>query len=72
MTTSIQPEQRSSRTPGPYKIVAATSFGIFISALDSSIVNVSLVTIAGHLGASMNAIQWVVVGYLLVMTSTMP
>ena len=28
--------------PGPYKIVAATSFGVFLSAFDASIVNVSL------------------------------
>lgn len=58
--------------PGPYRIVLATSFGVFLSALDSSIVNVSLVTMAGSLGVDMAVIQWVVVAYLLVMTSTMP
>ena len=59
-------------SPGPYKVVLATSFGVFLSALDSSIVNVSLVTIRNSLGVSMVAIQWVVVAYLLIMTSTMP
>ncbi|MFW9787372.1 MAG: MFS transporter [Candidatus Thorarchaeota archaeon] len=59
-------------TPGPYKIVAATSFGVFLSALDASIVNVSLVTIKDDLGVSMAAIQWVVVAYLLIVTSAMP
>ncbi len=58
--------------PGPYRIVLATSFGVFLSALDSSIVNVSLVTMAGSLGVDMTVIQWVVVAYLLVMTSAMP
>ena len=58
--------------PGPYRIVLATSFGVFLSALDSSIVNVSLVTMAGSLGVDMAVIQWVVVAYLLVMTSAMP
>jgi EmrB/QacA subfamily drug resistance transporter len=58
--------------PGPYRIVLATSFGVFLSALDSSIVNVSLVTMAGSLGVDMALIQWVVVAYLLVMTSAMP
>ena len=38
--------------PGPYKIVGATSFGIFLGALDASIVNVSLVTMSGSLGLS--------------------
>jgi EmrB/QacA subfamily drug resistance transporter len=58
--------------PGPYKIVAATSFGVFLSALDSSIVNVSLVTMKDSLGVTMAAIQWIVVAYLLILTSAMP
>ncbi len=58
--------------PGPYKIVAATSFGIFLSALDASIVNVSLVTMSVDLGVTMTEIQWVVLSYLLIMTSFMP
>ncbi|MFW9966952.1 MAG: MFS transporter, partial [Candidatus Thorarchaeota archaeon] len=59
-------------TPGPYKIVAATSFGVFLSALDGSIVNVSLVTIATSFGVEMTEIQWIVLAYLLIMTSFMP
>ncbi len=66
------PENDSHSLPGPYGVVAATSFGVFLSALDSSIVNVSLVTIEDSFGVSMDAIQWVVVAYLLVMTSAMP
>jgi EmrB/QacA subfamily drug resistance transporter len=58
--------------PGPYKIVAATSFGVFLSALDASIVNVSLVTMTESLGVEMAEIQWVVLAYLLIMTSFMP
>ncbi|MFW9944902.1 MAG: MFS transporter [Candidatus Sifarchaeia archaeon] len=58
--------------PGPYKIVGATSFGIFLGALDASIVNVSLVTMAGSMGATMTEIQWIVLSYLLVITSFMP
>ncbi len=58
--------------PGPYRVVGATSFGIFLSALDASIVNVSLVTMMGSFGVTIDAIQWVVVAYLLILTSTMP
>ena len=65
-------ELGKSDTPGPYKIVAATSFGIFLSALDSSIVNVSLFTMQNSFGVTISAIQWVVVAYLLIMTSAMP
>ncbi|TXT54235.1 MAG: conserved membrane protein of unknown function [Candidatus Thorarchaeota archaeon] len=57
---------------GPYRIVAATSFGVFLSALDSSIINVSLVTIQNSLGVGMSEIQWIVLAYLLIITSAMP
>jgi EmrB/QacA subfamily drug resistance transporter len=71
-TPSTTPLTNGSSLPGPYKIVAATSFGVFLSALDASIVNVSLVTIKDSLGVTMAAIQWVVVAYLLIVTSAMP
>ncbi len=71
-STSTIPDLGRSDTPGPYKIVAATSFGIFLSALDSSIVNVSLFTMQNSFGVTILAIQWVVVAYLLIMTSAMP
>ncbi|MFX1482590.1 MAG: MFS transporter [Promethearchaeota archaeon] len=66
------PAPIDTKMPGPYKIVLATSFGVFLSALDASIVNVSLVTMEESLGVGMNAIQWVVVAYLLIVTSAMP
>lgn len=72
MTTPHSPSQQELKLPGPYKIVGATSIGVFLSALDSSIVNVSLYTMEEYFGVSISAIQWVVVAYLLVMTSTMP
>ncbi len=73
MTTPLNtPGTNVSNLPGPFKIVAATSFGIFLSALDASIVNVSLVTMKDSLGVTMAAIQWVVVAYLLIVTSAMP
>ncbi len=73
MTATIDSSDVSNnKMPGPYKIVAATSFGIFLSALDASIVNVSLFTMKESLGVTISAIQWVVVAYLLIMTSTMP
>lgn len=70
MTLSEEPI--TAEVVGPYKIVAATGFGMFLSALDGSIVNVSLVTIAGNLGVNMGYIQWIVIAYLLIITSFMP
>ncbi len=70
--TFDSPDSSNDKMRGPYKIVVATSFGIFLSALDASIVNVSLYTMQRNLGVTISAIQWVVVAYLLIMTSTMP
>ncbi|MFW9910729.1 MAG: MFS transporter, partial [Candidatus Thorarchaeota archaeon] len=58
--------------PGTYILVVAIGFGTFLGALDASIVNVSLFTMAANLGVNMNEIQWVVLAYLLVITSFMP
>ena len=70
--TAFSSEPATAKTPGPYRVVGATSFGVFLGALDASIVNVSLVTMMGSFGTTIDAIQWVVVAYLLVLTSTMP
>jgi EmrB/QacA subfamily drug resistance transporter len=61
-----------TKMPGVRSLVLAIGFGTFLGALDSSIVNVSLFTMSTSLGVDMNAIQWVVLSYLLVITSFMP
>ncbi|MFW9919963.1 MAG: MFS transporter [Candidatus Thorarchaeota archaeon] len=65
-------QRQQETSPGWGSIILGTSFGIFLSALDSSIVNVSLVTIAGSLSVDMASIQWVILAYLLIITSLMP
>ncbi len=52
-------------------IVLATSFGVFLSALDASIVNVSLTTMKSSFGVGFE-VQWIVIAYLLIFTSAMP
>ncbi|TFG30110.1 MFS transporter [Candidatus Thorarchaeota archaeon] len=71
-TTTPQSESNRNKVVGPFRVVGATSFGVFLSALDASIVNVSLYTMEESFGVTMDAIQWVVVAYLLIVTSTMP
>ena len=52
-------------------VLPITSIGIVLAALDGSIVNVSLRTIAGDLGTDEAGISWVVIAYLLTITSLM-
>jgi len=49
--------------------LAALSLSMLMSSLDTSIANVSLPTLAQTFGASFQAVQWVVLAYLLAITS---
>ncbi len=46
-------------------VMASVGLGVFLSTLDGSIVNVALPTLTDEFDASIAAIQWVVLGYLL-------
>jgi len=50
-------------------ILPITSIGVFMGAMDGSIVNVSLKTIATDLGTDMGGVRWIVIVYLLVISS---
>ncbi len=50
-------------------VLLAVAMGIFLSTIDSSIVNVALPTLEDQLNTSFATVQWVVVAYLLVVTS---
>ncbi|WP_455143797.1 MFS transporter [Candidatus Hodarchaeum mangrovi] len=50
-------------------ILPITSIGTFISAMDGSIVNVSLLTIANALNTDMEGIRWITIIYLLIISS---
>lgn len=50
-------------------ILPITAIGTFMSAMDGSIVNVSLFTIAGALNTNMEGVKWVSIIYLLVIAS---
>ncbi|UCG04000.1 MAG: MFS transporter [Candidatus Heimdallarchaeota archaeon] len=51
------------------KILPITAIGTFMSAMDGSIVNISLFTIAGALNTNMEGVRWVTIIYLLVISS---
>ena len=51
--------------------MAVIGMGILMSTLDMSIVNVSLPTLVQQLHTEFGTIQWVIIGYVLVITSMM-
>ncbi|MFV0438134.1 MAG: MFS transporter [Desulfopila sp.] len=55
--------------PGRWKVFILVAIGTFMATLDGAIVNIAVPTIMRELGVSVAAIQWVVIIYLLVVTS---
>ncbi len=51
--------------------MAAVGTGVFLATLDGSIINVSLPTLVRALDTEFAVVQWVVLAYLLTITSTM-
>ncbi len=50
-------------------ILSTTSLGVFMSTLDASIVNIALPNITAHFQAPLSSVEWVVMVYLLLMSS---
>src|SRR6266705_3803002 len=50
-----------------WAVLAILAIGIFMATLDTSIVNISLPTIAHYFGVPLNgAIEWVIIAYLVI------
>lgn len=52
-----------------WKVLGAVGTGVFLATVDGSIVNVSLPTMVTSLQTSFTLIQWVVLSYLLTVTT---
>jgi EmrB/QacA subfamily drug resistance transporter len=52
-------------------VMAAVAMGIFLSTIDSSIVNLALPTLVRELQTDFPTVQWVILGYLLGLTALM-
>jgi EmrB/QacA subfamily drug resistance transporter len=52
-------------------VMAATAMGVFLATIDGSIVNVALPTLVRAFGTTFAAVQWVVLAYLLTVTTLM-
>lgn len=64
----------STATPHNYKwrVMGVVMIGTLISALDASIVNVSLPALMADFGAGVDDIQWVVTAYMIAFATLMP
>ena len=52
-------------------VMAAVAMGVFLSTIDGSIVNVALPTLVNAFGTDFAVVQWVVLSYLLTVTTLM-
>ena len=69
--TSVSAEATAPRTASLRMIFAALMLGMFLAALDQTIVATALPTIVGDLGG-LNHLSWVVTAYLLASTVSTP
>lgn len=65
-TTTNNKSDNGGETASKWAVMAIVAVGVFMATLDSSIVNISLPTIARQFGVPLSgAIEWVVISYLV-------
>src|SRR5947209_9033307 len=58
--------QENGEHASKWAVLAIVAVGVFMATLDSSIVNISLPTIAGYFQVPLNgAVEWVIIAYLV-------
>ena len=69
---AIGTASEGKKAPNKWAVLAILAIGIFMATLDSSIVNISLPTIARYFGVPLSgAIEWVVIAYLVVIAGVL-
>ena len=59
-------QMQGGETAGKWAVLAIVAIGVFMATLDSSIVNISLPTIAHNFGVPLSgAVEWVIIAYLV-------
>ncbi len=64
-------KQQQLKHEDKWLVLATTGMGIFLATVDGSIVNVALPTLVKTLNTDFSVIQWVVLSYLLTVTTLM-
>lgn len=67
----IIPDTETMDYSRKWHVMAAVGTGVFLATVDGSIINVSLPTLVRALHTQFAVVQWVVLAYLLTITSTM-
>ena len=65
-------DDKPEPTANKYLISLSVMFGVLMSVIDSSVVNVALPNIQGNLGATQQEITWISTGYLISVVILMP
>ena len=69
---SQQPVAAGSDRANKWAVLAIVAIGVFMATLDSSIVNISLPTIARYFGVPLSGpVEWVIIAYLVVTASVL-
>src|SRR5438105_12867005 len=64
---SQQQQAASTQRANKWAVLSIVAIGVFMATLDSSIVNISLPTIARYFGVPLSgAVEWVIIAYLVV------
>jgi len=71
MIPEIIPNTETLDYSRKWHAMAAVGTGVFLATMDGSIINVSLPTLVRELHTEFAMVQWVVLAYLLIITSTM-
>ena len=69
---SLMPRVSQDSAFYTWLVVANVMVGTFMAILDSTIVNVGLTNIMNSFGTSIDKIEWIITGYMLVMAVTLP
>jgi EmrB/QacA subfamily drug resistance transporter len=65
-----RPLKAGEETAGKWAVLSIVAIGVFMATLDSSIVNISLPTIAHEFGVPLSgAVEWVIIAYLVATTA---
>lgn len=64
-TQGVQTAQRSSGLPYKWVVALIVVFGVFMSILDQTIVNIAIPRLQTAFGADIHSVQWVLTAYIL-------
>ena len=55
-----------------YAIALTAALGLFMAVLDTTVVNIALPKLQAVFGATLNDVQWIITGYTLAQTVSIP